>query len=202
MTHCLVLRGGMHDHTATADGVFDEPGAVRFTRVLPHAMERVWASLTESARRRNWLARGRMELYLGGRVELRFRQSELARRAETVPEQYRRLADGVISGRVTRCEPPRILSYTWGEGAHPSLVTFALAARPGAVLLVLTHQRAARAHLAGIAAGWHTHLDLLADYLDDFPSKPFWATHAKWEKEYARRLAGAERQSPLANAPP
>jgi hypothetical protein len=42
--------------------------------------------------------------------------------------------------------------------------------------------------MASVAGGWHTHLGILANHLDDFPSMPFWATHAKWEAEYARRL--------------
>jgi hypothetical protein len=89
---------------------------------------------------------------------------------------------------VTRCDPPRLLAFTWGEGARPSEVTFELLRYNLDVLLVLTHRRIAREDMASVAGGWHTHLGILANHLDDFPSMPFWATHAKWEAEYARRL--------------
>jgi uncharacterized protein YndB with AHSA1/START domain len=185
-----MARGGVRllQHVPKADGIFTDADAVRFERLLPGPADRVWASLTESEKRRKWLARGRMELYAGGRVELHFQHAELSRRAEAVPEKYKHVENATLRGRVTRCEPPRALSFTWGDDAHPSEVAFTLAPHGQNVLLVLTHRRIARIDMASIAGGWHTHLGLLADHLDDFPAKPFWATHAKWEAEYARRL--------------
>jgi len=58
-------------------GVVTEPGTVRFERLLPGPIERVWSYLTESDKRRTWLASGEMELQVGGRVELIWRNSEL-----------------------------------------------------------------------------------------------------------------------------
>jgi uncharacterized protein YndB with AHSA1/START domain len=171
------------------DGLFIADDAVRFERLLPGPIERVWAHLTESEKRRRWLARGPMELYPGGQAELNFMHAELSRRPEAAPEKYKALAGGyTLRGRVTRCEPPRLLNLSWGDGAHPSEVTFELESRSKDVSLVLTHSRLAREDMASVAAGWHAHLGLLADRLDDFPVRPFWATHAKWEAEYARRL--------------
>ena len=42
------------------------------------------------------------------------------------------------SRAVTRCDPPRVLSYTWGEHSE---VTFELSPQGDDVLLVLTHRR-------------------------------------------------------------
>ena len=101
---------------AVADGEIMDAHTVRFERVLPGPIERVWACLTEPEKRRIWLAGGTMELREGGRVELTFLHAELSPHAEAVPEEYKRFEHGSsLSGRVTRCEPPRLLSFTWGR---------------------------------------------------------------------------------------
>jgi uncharacterized protein YndB with AHSA1/START domain len=89
--------------------------------------------------------------------------------------------------RITRCDPPRLLSYTWAEWGE---VTFELTPRGDDVLLVLTHQRLAdRAGMVSVAGGWHAHLGILADNLDSREPRPFWSTHAKAAAEYEKRMA-------------
>src|SRR5690606_7556689 len=51
---------------AVADGEIMDAHTVRFERVLPGPIERVWACLTEPEKRRTWLAGGTMELREGG----------------------------------------------------------------------------------------------------------------------------------------
>lgn len=172
-------------------GVFTETGSVRFERVLPGPIERVWAYLTEPEKRSRWLAAGPMELRAGGRVELRFRHAELSPRAEPIPERYRCYENGaVVRGRVTRCDPPRLLSYTWGEeDGEDSEVTFELTARGAEVVLVLTHRRLrGRPLILSVASGWHTHLAVLADHLQGRVPRPFWSAHAEAERAYEKRL--------------
>ena len=45
--------------TLDAYGVLTEPATLKIQRVLPGPIERVWAYLTESELRRQWLAAGR-----------------------------------------------------------------------------------------------------------------------------------------------
>ena len=66
-------------------GVATEPGTVRLERVLPGPIERVWKYLTDSDLRAKWLASGDMDLQVGGRTELRFRNSELSPRRNRRP---------------------------------------------------------------------------------------------------------------------
>jgi hypothetical protein len=40
-----------------------------------------------------------------------------------------------------------------------------------------------------IGAGWHTHLDILVDVLEQQKPKAFWKTHSALEDEYAQRLS-------------
>jgi len=175
-------------------GVVTEARTVRLQRVLPGPIERVWAYLTESEKRGKWLAAGEMELRVGGRVELTFRNNELTPHAETPPEKYAHRADqSSIHGRITRCEPPRLLSYTWDEGSGAdSEVTFELSPQGQDVLLVLTHRRLPdRTTMVGVASGWHTHLGILVDRLHDREPGPFWSTYTRLEAEYEARIPAA-----------
>ena len=172
-------------------GVVTQARTVRFQRVLPGPIERVWAYLTESDKRGRWLASGPMELRVGGRVELHFRHADLTPHVEQPPEKYRNCADGVATdGRVTRCDPPRLLAYTWDEQSDvASEVTFELTPQGEDVLLVLTHRRLGnRATMISYAGGWHTHLGILLDHLNGREPRPFWSTHARLEAKYERRL--------------
>jgi uncharacterized protein YndB with AHSA1/START domain len=163
------------------------PGAVRLERLLPGPIERVWAYLTESEKRAKWLAGGPMELKVGGNVRLEFRHSDLSGE-KTYPERFKRLESGhTIIGRVTRCEPPRLLAYTWGEG-EASEVTFELSPRGSQVLLVLTHRRlATRKDIVSVSGGWHAHVGILEDALAEREPRPFWTTFLQVEAQYEAR---------------
>lgn len=170
-------------------GVVTQPDTIRFERVLPGPIERLWAYLTESDKRATWLASGGMELRAGGMVELAFRNADLG--PEAPPERFRRQARAVtMHGRVLRCEPPRLLIFTWGsEAGEPSEVTFELSPRGDDVLLVLTHRRLGeRTALISVASGWHTHLAVLEGQLDRRAPQPFWSTLARVEEHYEQIL--------------
>ena len=184
----------MREQTLTDYGVVTEPRTVRFERVLPGPIERVWAYLTESEKRGSWLASGEMELRVGGRVELKFRHAELSAKIEPTPERYKKYEGGhTMHARVTRCEPPRLLSYTWGEGpANESEVTFELTPRDGSVLLVLTHRRLRdRGEMVNVAGGWHCHLGVLVNLLNGLEPAPFWSALVQVEGEYEKRIPDA-----------
>lgn len=173
-----------------AHGVVTEPGTVRIERMLPGPIERVWAYLTESEKRGKWLASGEMELRAGGRVEFKFLHANLSAE-KTPPDKYKKYECGVsMSGRIILCEPPRLLSYTWGEKPEEaSEVTFELTPRGGEVLLVLTHRRiATRDNMVNFAGGWHAHLGILIDNLNGEKPRGFWSTHEKLGAEYEKRI--------------
>jgi uncharacterized protein YndB with AHSA1/START domain len=194
MTERVLTEPDLGSDVARADqalrefGVVPEARVVRIRRVLPGPIERVWAYLTESEKRGRWLASGTMDLRVGGRVELTFRNAELTAHAEPTPERFKDSACGkTMSGHITRCDPPRLLSYTWGSGE--SEVTFELTPQGAEVLLVLTHRRLGdRTMMVSVAGGWHTHLGILIDRLEGREPGPFWSTYLRLEAEYARRL--------------
>jgi len=172
--------------TSDEFGAAIEPGTFRIKRILPGPIERVWAYVTDPEKRRAWLGDGPMELRVGGRVGLKFRFDELS--TEKTPADKIKECD--VNGWVTRCEPPRLLSYTWGDQSDASEVTFELSPSGRDVLLVITHRRLGdRGTMVSVASGWHTHLGLLADHLDDERARPFWSTKLRMAAEYERRLA-------------
>ncbi len=172
--------------------MFTEAGTVRFERLLPGPIERVWVYLTESEKRGKWLASGEMELRVGGRVELKFHHADLSPHIEPTPDKYKQYENGVMSyGRITRCEPPHLQSFRWKEeSSKESEVTFELTPHDGQVILVLTHRRLdSREMVMEVAGGWHTHLAILVDILNGVEPRPFWSTHTRIAAEYQKKFA-------------
>jgi uncharacterized protein YndB with AHSA1/START domain len=163
-------------------GVATRDGSVRFERMLPGPIERVWAYLTEDAKRRTWFAQGPMEPRKGGALHLVFDHSRVT--DETPPEKWR-FPDGPPSmdATVTAWEPPHRLGYTWGE----SEVAFELEPVGDRVKLVLTHVRLDRAGQVDVSGGWHAHLNMLEDVLEGRPKGPFYPLIAQVEAEYEKR---------------
>ncbi|HEX8429697.1 MAG TPA: SRPBCC family protein [Longimicrobium sp.] len=173
-------------------GAATEPGTVRIERYLPGPVERIWAYLTDGAKRGTWLAPGEMELRVGGRVEHHFRHADLSLE-KTPPARYGDYAGGhTLTGTITRLDPPRLLSYTWGNEADDSEVTFELIPHGDEVILVVTQRRLRSPEgMANVAAGWHVHVGILLDHLAGRGPRGFWSSHAREEAEYTRRFAGA-----------
>jgi uncharacterized protein YndB with AHSA1/START domain len=131
------------------------PG-VRFERILPGPIERVWEHLTNTRLLHAWFGeKSNIEPRQGGAV---------------------RLLDGHVRGTVTQWRPPTLLSYTWNvfapgdppdaASAHPeSYLTLTLQPQGDNVLLVLTHLPVLERFVKQNAMGWHTFLDILADTL-------------------------------------
>jgi uncharacterized protein YndB with AHSA1/START domain len=184
------LERAMH---ADAFGVAIEPGVVRFERLLPGPVERVWTYLTDSEARGLWLATGEMEPRVGGRVTLHFHHKDLSSIPEPTPERWRAIEDGVTStGRVTRWEPPHVLAFTWSDEAEPSEVVFELTPHADGTRLVLTHRKlASRADMLDVSGGWHIHLGVLVARLQGRPPGGFWSAHQRIDGLYDRRLPPA-----------
>jgi uncharacterized protein YndB with AHSA1/START domain len=170
-------------------GVVTGTGTLRLERLLPGPVDRIWAYLTESEKRAKWLAGGPMDLRVGGRAELRFRHADLS--AEKTPPERFKSKDGgqTLECRILACDPPRLLSYTWGTDWGD--VTFELTPQGKDVLLVVTHRRLGTEGMATVAAGWHAHLGILAERLDGREPTGFWTAYLRLEAEYEKRLARA-----------
>ena len=167
-----------------AYGVLTEPATLTIRRLLPGPVERVWAYLTRSDLRRQWLAAGEMEMTVGAPVELVWRNDELSdppgQRPPGFPEEHR------LQSRITELDPPRRLAITWGNTGG---VSFELEPEGDGVLLTVIHRRLPdRPTLLNVSAGWHMHLDILAARVEGRAPEPFWEGWTRLKGEYDGRL--------------
>ena len=168
-------------------GAMTRPETFRIERRLPGPIERLWSYLTVAEKRRRWFGDGPMDLFPGGGVDLSFRFDDLSPESTPLDRQ----AQCTVPGRVTACEPPRLLKFTWGTDRNASEVTFELTPDGDDVLLVVTHRRLEPPHVVAVASGWHTHLDLLADCLSGGTPHPFWTRKIQLEAHYHQRLVAS-----------
>ncbi len=165
-------------------GVLTEPATLKIQRLLPGPIERVWAYLTQSELRRQWLAAGQMEMRAGASFELVWRNDELTappgQRPDGFPEEHR------MHSRITELDPRRKLAFTWqGSGD----VSFELEPKGNEVLLTVIHRRLPeRKTLLMVAAGWHMHLDLLVAVANGQAPAPFWDGWSRLQKDYDQRI--------------
>lgn len=166
---------------------------VRFERLLPGPIERVWSFLVDSEKRGQWLAQGSMPVTVGESFELHFDNSRLSSRTSPVPEAFQRYDRPRTSQhRLTRFDPPHALSFSWGSEEAPSEVSIDLSAVGDRVRLVLVHTRLPeRGSVLMVSGGWHTHLDVLAQRLAGQEPGAFWTAFAEVHREYDRRLPPA-----------
>jgi uncharacterized protein YndB with AHSA1/START domain len=167
---------------------FPTPGEIRIMRTLPGPIERLWQYLTDPEKRSRWFAGGPMELRVGGKVELFFQHKNIAP-DEMPPERYAKVHEQGMKmpGTILRCEPPRVLSYTFDDNSD---VTFELIPQDSKVLLILTHRSRGEdlPYMSGYASGWQTHLMVLIALLENTTPPPFWATHGRLKAAYAKQL--------------
>jgi uncharacterized protein YndB with AHSA1/START domain len=166
------------------------PRTLRFERLLPGPIERVWAYLTESDKRAQWLAGGEMTPTIGAVMTWRSKHADLSPHVIATPAKYAAMQDGHdIHPRLTRFDPPRLLGFIWDEARDPSEVMFELAPAGDKVRLVLTQDRLGdRARTISVASGWHAHLAVLSERLNDRVPPPFWTLHGDLEAAYEKRL--------------
>jgi uncharacterized protein YndB with AHSA1/START domain len=173
----------------TRMGTFERGGdgrhVLRFERDLGHPVERVWAALTEPGELAGWLAQADLELTEGGRVELRWLNTD---------EDGNR---AIARGTVTALDPPALLELD--TDIH-GLLRWELSEQAGGCRLTVTNVTPAPDDfLTKVLAGWHIHLDQLEDALAGRPtdwsdwtpdrragSGASWTDH---ERAYAERVA-------------
>jgi uncharacterized protein YndB with AHSA1/START domain len=170
--------------TLDAFGVLTEPATLKIQRLLPGPIERIWAYLTQSGLRRQWLAAGEMEMKAGAPFEFVWRNDELTdppgQRPPGFPDEHR------MQSRIIELDPPRKLAITWGANGE---VSFELDPKGNEVLLTVIHRRLPdRATMLKVGAGWHMHLDTLVARTTGREPAPFWDGWSRLREEYDRRM--------------
>lgn len=150
------------------DGVFLDNSTVRFERLLPGPIERVFDYLTKSEFLATWLASASGDWRKRGEITLAVTFSA-----------HDDCSDSLCTGTVLDYDPPRLLSYSWrevdetGKERPASIVRFELSEQGDSVRLVLSHRKLAPGEMAGFGAGWDSHLHYLSGRLTGKPMRPF-----------------------------
>jgi uncharacterized protein YndB with AHSA1/START domain len=170
--------------TPEAFGILSEDATLTLERLLPGSIDRVWAYLTESDLRKQWLAAGTMEMRLGAPVELVWRNNELSDPPGHKPEGFG--DEHRLESEITELDPPFRLGISWGSTGG---VTFQLEPVGDMVRFTVTHRRIPdRSTMLNVSAGWHAHVDVLAARLAGEEPGPFWDHWSGLKAEYAQRL--------------
>jgi len=170
--------------TLDAYGELIEPLTLKIQRLLPGPVDRVWAYLTESELRRQWLASGAMDMKAGAPFTLTWRNDDLSDPPGVRPEGFG--AEHSLESRILDFVPGRRLVIAWNQGE----VSFELEPAGDKVLLTVIHRRLPdRAQLLNVSAGWHAHLDVLVTRLSGkTQTAPFWDTWIGLKADYDKRL--------------
>ena len=102
---------------------------VRFERLLPGPVEKIWAYLTDGQKRGEWFASGALPAKVGETFELNFKHSDLSPNKAPPPERFKEMdAKGFrAKERLLALEPMRRIVHTFGEdNPPPSEVEFLL----------------------------------------------------------------------------
>ncbi len=175
-----------------------EPGRMmaearlEFVRTFPVKRETLWAYLVEDERRRRWICGGDVEPRVGGRIVFDFDHRRLSTRPP--PDHHADQQTVRFEGEVLIWDPPRRLAFSWPEadGATGTEVTITLTETDDGTEMRLVHTRLESAeYRLGAAAGWHSHLDLLADLVAGNEARDFWVSYADTEAFYRESLAGS-----------
>lgn len=131
--------------TVRRDG---EQGAVRFERVYATTPEDLWSAWTRPERISRWLGAS-----VTGPIEP----------GAAVTLVWGPDADSQVALVVRELAPPSRLEWEWTiNGEPPTLLRVSFEPAPGGTLLVLDHSALPFSQFAGLSAGWHDFLDVLA----------------------------------------
>jgi len=165
-----------------------DEGTVRLERLLPAERDRVWQYIVDPELRVTWLAGGKLDEHVGGTIDLQFDHSRITSEPEPdfaseVPKRQ--------PGTVLAFDPPRLLSYTWGEWfGQNAVVTFELEAEGDHTRLIVTHSKVTALNIIpDVAINWTGHLDALEDKLRGGTGDGFWSNLGELREHYESERA-------------
>jgi uncharacterized protein YndB with AHSA1/START domain len=133
----------------------DGKAVLRFERRLGHPVERVWAVLTDPGELRSWWGEAEIDLVEGGRFTMRWLNTD--DEGNSV----------VMHATITQLDPPRLLEM---DGDPHGLLRWELRPDGDGTRLAFSSTLELPAEFrTKVLAGWHYHLDALAESLDEHP---------------------------------
>ena len=165
-------------------------GVLNIERVLPGTPEQIWPYLTDANKTATWLGRLEADPVAGSRLQITFNHNSLTSSQEQISDQHTQSDCYVVTGKILEYRANKMLRFSWCWGEVITEVCFKLTPlTDDTTHLVITHSRLIDPSiLNSVAAGWHTHMDILLAKLNGDQPKPFWQAHEKLQSEYQHRL--------------
>lgn len=164
---------------------------VRFERILPGPLEKIWAYLVDGKKRGEWFASGELPAKVGEEFEMYIKHSDLSPNKSPPPDQFKEMdATGHrATEKLLALEPMRRVAYTFGSQHPPATeVEFLLTPEGDKIRLTLTHRKVPdRAYAVNVSGGWHAHLAILQYKAEGKVPPPFWEVWKQTEHTYEKR---------------
>jgi uncharacterized protein YndB with AHSA1/START domain len=168
---------------------------IRFTRILPGPIERVWEYLYDGKKRGEWFCSGDTPSKPGETFEVRFKHSDLSPKQAMPPEKFKKMDETGHTGlcRLLEIEPPRRMVFEFdAKDPNSSVVEFLLTQEGDKVRFSLTHSTLHNANDAkNFSGGWHSHLEILRHKAEGRTPPAFWDVWREIEQTYDKRYAAA-----------
>jgi uncharacterized protein YndB with AHSA1/START domain len=159
--------------TVRADG---DRVALHFERRYDATPDEVWSALTEPESISRWLfADAVLEPRVGGTFRLRWSENE-------------------AGGSVLVWEPPHTLEVEWDETDLRSILRIEISAAGDGAALVLDHRNITAQAAIGMGAGWHAHLEALAEVLSgrSASDERWWPRYEELRPTYEQLVSTTE----------
>ncbi|NNE58048.1 MAG: SRPBCC family protein [Hellea sp.] len=168
-----------------------EDGSLKFERLLPGPISRVWDWFASGEERARWLCGGGTAAKAGQTIKFDFLHSKLTPHDEAYPEAYEEMESGVsFDVEIMTCDSPSHLVWFWPSPDSSDVIVDVRLREDGDQVRLILIQRGEVTpdHLISTSAGWHVHLDIMAAKMNSDVPWPFWTAHEEKVLEYKKRF--------------
>lgn len=175
-------------------GVRVDESTVRFERLLPGPIEKVWAYLADSDKRGEWFTSGALPAKAGDPFEMTFHHADYSPHKSPPPPGYEDVdrEPKTMSSILLALEPPHRLAFTFGkpiaDGQYSEVDIRLTPQADGKVKLTLTHSKLPdRDYALNISGGWHSHLAMLQHKAEGRVPPSIWDIWRQLQGVYDKR---------------
>jgi uncharacterized protein YndB with AHSA1/START domain len=173
-----------------------DDSTVRFERLLPGPIEKVWPWLADSGKRGQWFTSGRLPDRIGEAWEMRYHHADYSPNKAPPPPGLEQVDRETVTmpSLLLAIEPPYRLAFSFGNsiqtGEYSEVDIRLTEQADGMVRLVLTHSRLRNHdHTLKVSVGWHSHLAMLEHWASGRVPPSIWDVWRSLGGVYDRRYA-------------